>query len=202
MPYINGKNARLFMVCENPNAIVVLTGSVATPATSSATIGVSGAASTVGVGNLGGVDESSHVLHKVPYMEGLSYRIAGEDDSYKPFGCDMECKTPIRKAWELTITKKRTNSAFKKMFEGARLGVKSSTVFHDGTDEFDATVGYRFYLYDGAEWMQFAHGVMDPDGYDERIDQSRLSVETIKFSGNYWSAVVPEANLTASVALL
>lgn len=200
MPYINGKNARLFMVCENPNAVLILSGSEAAAGATTSEVGV--AAATMGVGHLGDVSASTNVTHKVPYMEGLSYRIAGEDDSYKPFGCDMEVKTPIRKAWELTITKKRTNSGFKKMFEGARLGVKSSTTFHDGTDEFDSTVGFRFYLYDGSEWMQFAHGTMDPDGYDERIDQSRLSVETLKFSGNYWDACVPSASLSSAVELL
>jgi len=200
MAYINGKNARLFMVCENPSASIVLTGSVAAPTASASTIGV--ATSTVGVGHLGAVDDINDIGHKIKHVEGISYDLSEEDDSFKPFGMDMEQKAPMRKQWTLTITRKAENAMFRKLFQNGRFGVLNETTLHDGSAEYDTTIGYRFYLYNGQDTIMLAHGTMDADGYNEALDPSKLNVETLKFSGNYWSASVQTGSgMTSSVAL-
>jgi hypothetical protein len=199
MGYIIGKNARLFMTCENSAAAVVLTGSTATAASATTTIGVAG--TVVGIGNLGGVTTSDSNTHRIKFVEGIDYQVAQTDDSYQPFGTDQEIITPMAKNWELTITRKTENSMFAKLFESARLGALDYDSLHDGTAEFDSTLGYRFYLYNGSEWKVFYHGLMPEDGYSERVDQQKLTVETIKFRGNYWSASVATGSLNATMSL-
>lgn len=201
MAYINGKNAKLFMTTENASASIVLTGSTA----ATAGVDVCGVAlATYGIGELGEVTgtESACNDHKIKFVEGIDYRVDFEEDSYKPFGSDQDVRYPIRKNWEITVTRKSENGMFRKLFESAMFGVSGSTspALHDGTAENDSTSGYRFYLYDGADWRVFYHGYMTPDGYSERMDSSRLNVETIKFAGNYWSGSVATASLTVSHA--
>ena len=200
MSYINGKNARLSMVCENPTASIVLTGSVASATASASTIGV--ANTTLGIGYLGACDDIGDVTHKIKHLEGLSYDLSEEDDAFKPFGMDMEQKAPMRKSWTLTVTRKTENGMFRKLFHDARFGVATTAALHDGSSEYDTTIGYRFFLYNGVDTIMMAHGTMDSDGYKEALDSSKLNVETLKFSGNYWSSSVTSgSDFTSSVAL-
>jgi hypothetical protein len=200
MAYINGKNAKLFMTTENGAASVVLSGSTAAAGASSSTTGV--ATSTVGVGALGLVtDSSTCVGHMLKFVEGIDYNVDFDDDSYKPFGVDMEQKVPIRKNWSITITRKTENSMFRKLFSAARFGAAASNSLHDGTAQFDSTVGYRFYLNNGSDCIVLMHGIMDTGGFGERIDSSRLNVETLKFSGNYWIPAAAAVDYTATCAL-
>lgn len=195
MAFIRGKDIDVFMTTENTTVSIICTGS-SPDVTNSATVGVGAASSLIGVGKLGGMIGSPSTIHKMKFVEGIDPSTTWEEE-VKPFvGGQRDYNLPYRKKWELSITRITEDKMFQKLAMAARHGAAEAGTLHTGLSEMVSTSGYRVYLYDGNEYTVLYHGVIPGDGYSKAIDPTKAVVETIRLTGNEWSASVPTASLS------
>ena len=199
MGYIPGKNIMVFITTENSAAGVVLTGTA--PAATTASTGMG--SGTLGVGKLGSLTASTDVSQKITNVEGLDVARTWEDDAFTPYGQGKEVTVPVRKKFDMTITRKSPgNGAFAKLFEGGgRHGPRDTSSMEDGTNELASTSGYRIYVYKNGTWDVYYHAFISPDGFTETYDPLKVIIESVKFTGNLWSASVLTASLITGCAL-
>lgn len=203
MPFKRGPQYRVFITTENPSGSILATGSVPVATTSSG-LGPNAAPSLKGVGKLGEVTSTASTASEIKNLEGIEPVWRWEDDPFTVFGQTRPLNNPIRKTWELTLTKKGEDRLLVKLADMARFGVTGTTpALFDGLDTMPDSTGYRLYIWDGESFYVGYQGTINPDGYKETLSPTGVTVQTIVFSGGRWSASINagDAALTSSVPI-
>lgn len=206
MPFKRGPAYKVFITTEdggNGGAGVVLTGTNPV-ASSSFSGGING--TTKGVAPLGSFSNSTQSDHEIKNVEGIDPIWRWEDDPFTVFGQTRPLDNPVRKSWEMTITKKAEDKSFALLNDGARFGVTGSagtSALFDGLDTMPGSTGYRLYLWDGSTFYVGYHGTITPDGYKETLSPTGVTVQAVTFRGGKWtsSATTSSAAVTGSVSI-
>lgn len=204
MAFKRGKEYKVFITTENATGSVVYT-TAGLSATTSSGYGPN-AASLVGIGKLGEMTDHTYTDGEIKNIEGIEPVWTYEDDPVTVFGQSRPLDNPVRKKWELTITRLAENNLFGKIAEAGRFGVTGTTpALFDGLSTMPDTTGYRLYLYTGAspqdEFYVGYQGTVKVDGYKETLTPTGITRQAITFAGGNWSASVPPSSsgLTGSM---
>ena len=203
MAFKRGPQYQVFITTENASGSICLTGS--TPiATTSSGYGPNGVVASKGIAKLGEVSVSTDLTSSFRNVEGIDPVWRWEDDPFTVFGQTRPLDNPIRKSWELTITKKGEDKLLPMLADGARFGVTGTTpALFDGLDTMPGSTGYRLYVWDGESFYVGYHGTVTPDGYKETLSPTGVTVQAVTFRGGKWSASVATASagLTSSMSI-
>lgn len=204
MSFKRGPQYKVFITTENASGSIICTGTVAVATSSSAGIGPNG--TIKGIGPLGSLSVSTDATHEIKNVEGIDPVWRWEDDPFTVFGQTRPLDNPIRKSWELTITKKAEDKTLAILNSDARFGATGTgtgVAIFDGLDTMPDSTGYRLYLWDGSTFYVGYQGTMTPDGYKETLSPTGVTVQAVTFRGGKWSASVATASagLTGSVSI-
>jgi len=187
MSFKTGKNYRVLITTENVTGSILCTGSPVATTTS----GYGPNSATKGIAMLGEVDSVLDTSSEIKNLEGIDPTWAWEDDPFKVFGQSRDLDNPIRKTWEITLTKKGEDKLFAKLVDAARFGVTGSApALFDGLDTYPDDTGFRVYVWDGESFYVGYHGTIAGDGYKETLGPTSVTVQALTIKGGIWSASV------------
>jgi len=194
MSFKRGPTYRVFVSTENETLSIDCSGEI--PLASTETSGVGFNAATKGVGVRGSVDDpslSATQENELKNLEGIDPTWQWEDDPFTVFGQTRPLDNPIRKKWEVVLTKKGEDKTLAKISDGARFGVTGSDTtsgLFDGLDTLPDDTGYRVYVWDGESYYIGYQGSIVQDGYKETLSPTGITVQAVTIGGGNWSASV------------
>jgi hypothetical protein len=127
----------------------------------------------------------------VKNVTGLTYDFGRMRNELSVFGQDTRLNYPVKYNWNVTVTKPKTNDAWKKAYENASCGLSGSSpaVFH-GMDNPTTNSGFRINIQDLAAgdnlpWVAGYGGVIT--AYTTDTNPEDVVFESITFTGFNWA---------------
>ena len=188
MAFKRGPQYRVFISTENPSGSVGCDAAIATASTAS---GYGPNAALKGVAKLGEMTATTNTGSEIKNLSGIEPVWKWEDDPFTVFGQSRPLDNPIRKAWEVTLTKKGEDKTLLKLVDVARFGVTGTTpALFDGLNTMPNDTGYRVFVWDGESFYVGYQGTISPDGYKETLSPTGVTEQAIVFRGGRWSASI------------
>ena len=178
------------------------------------------ATSTEGTGGDASVSLSGYDELRVDDITNVDFTFGALDEEIVYMGQRTALKTEIKKEISITITRKKSDNSFSKLFEKARCGIIATTgvtalaggadtvAFDNSSDQpfadsFGSGFGYRVFLElkSGVEVLTLSNCCITE--YSVSVDSDAVQEETITFYSNVLPVILTGMNITttASTAL-
>ena len=139
--------------------------------------------------------------NEVKDLTGVDVGIGVPDEDITYMGAKSVLKAEIKKETTVSLTRKKNNGCWDRIFQEARYGVKSSTEVHDGlTSPDQSDFGYRVYikLKDASEVLTIRGCCLT--GHTVSLNADGTSEETMEFMSYLDPLIGAEDDLTVTTS--
>lgn len=191
MAFRRGPSYKVYIALENANGSIDASSRTVVANLSTSGYGPAGTTS-IGIGPRIMLTSSPGLIQcEIGSIEGIEFSKGWEDDPMTLFGNTREIDNPVRKQWQVTVTKKASDELFTRLANQGRFGATNSTpTLSDGRDTLQNDEGYRLLIFDGSKYWVGYHGTINQDGYKVTLSPKGVTSEAITFKGGFFSASV------------
>ena len=200
MVFLLPRNTKVFITTENDKLGVDASTNPVVPITTTTNVGISGA--TKGIGKRTDVSTETNVKDRFRFLEGIEVSGNWEDEEADFFSTAKKYKISVKQKWEITLTMKHSNEILSLLSNGGRFACYGTTMPGGAMynlEEQGSDYGYRLYIYRGGSWDIFAHGSIAPEGHKIEYDPTASAVESITFTGEYWTKHCLKTNISSVI---
>jgi len=201
MAFKRGPNYKVYIALENEFGSLDATTKTLVANTSTSGYGPQGTTG-LGIGPRTMLTASPGLTEcEISNISAIEFSKGWEDDPVTLYGNTREIDNPVRKNWEVTITRKSQDELFALLSNQGRFGITGSTpAIFDARDTLQSDEGYRLLITDGTkDWIGF-HGTIAPDGYKLTLTPKGMTDEALTFKGGYFNASVATNSSTVTAS--